>query len=147
MQSQTIHKNIGLILYVAAFVAVLFFSIGAHAQGNYDPYSGGNNGGYYGRSNQRVSNNDIRKAYDHGYKDGYKIGKNDAKSRSGGYNRNGGYGNAGTYGNSRWGGGQLQRAYQDGYQRGYQEGYDRNRRNNRYSRYGNRTIFGFPLPY
>jgi len=126
-------------------VAILGISVmSAHAQA---PYYG--NGGYYGQQNSRynrVNPNDMRKAYDKGYKQGEKDGKNDAKNHRGSYNRSGNIG----YGNVRYGGGnQMQRAYQDGYTRGYQDGYDRNVRYNRNSRtrYGNRSVFGIPLPY
>ena len=127
-------------------VAILGVSVmSAHAQA---PWYG--NGGYYGGQNarySRVNPNDMRKAYEKGYKQGEKDGKNDAKNRRGSYNRNVGYGN-----NGRYGGNQLQRAYQDGYDRGYRDGYDRNARYNRnsrtsYPRYGNRSVFGIPLPY
>ena len=149
-------------------VAILGFSVmNAHGQGRYDPYYGGN-GGYYPQQNGRygrVSQREIQKAYERGYKQGQKDGKRDARnSRGGYYGRNGRYGNGGygnrgygTYGgNGRYnggyyGGGQIQRAYQDGYNRGYQDGYDRNarydRNNRNYPRYGNRSIFGIPLPY
>jgi len=150
MQAQTSHKNIGLMLMVFACAVLLFASINTSAQAPW--YRGGNNG-YYGNGGyDRVSRNDLRKAYEKGYRKGYNDGKHDARNNRGSY-RNGNYGNYGGYGgygnnNGRWGGGQLQRAYSDGYNRGYQEGYDRNRRNNnRYGRYGNRSIFGIPLPY
>src|SRR5262249_39094891 len=143
MQTQTSHKNIGLVLFVFACAVMLFAGVvNAHAQ--YDPYYRGN-GGYYGRQNDRnnrVSNHDLRKAYDKGYKRGYNDGKHDARNNRGSY-RNGGYGNYGGYGSyGGWGRrGELDRAYQDGYQRGYRDGYDRNRRNGRYR---DRNIFGFP---
>ena len=144
------YKNIGLMALFFA-VAILAFSV-INARGQV-PYYG--NGGYYPQNGRysRVSSNDMRKAYDRGYKQGEKDGKHAAKNNRGRYNGNNGYG---TYGNNgryggNYGGGQLQRAYQDGYNRGYQDGYDRNARNNRHRRYnrtyGNRSIFGIPLPY
>ncbi|HYJ92064.1 MAG TPA: hypothetical protein VEV84_12195 [Pyrinomonadaceae bacterium] len=150
MQAQTSHKNIGLMLFVFACAVMLFAGISVRAQGGYYP-NYPNNGGYGGYNNGRygrVSDHDMRKAYEKGYKRGYDDGKHDARNNRGSY-RNGSYGNYGGYGNNgRWGGGQIQRAYQEGYQRGYQEGYDRNRRSNhRYGRYGNRSVFGIPLPY
>ena len=151
MQVQTSHKNIGLMLFVFACAVMLFASINTSAQAPW--YRGGNNGVYNGGGYSRVSDRDMRKSYEKGYKQGYNDGKNDAKNNRGSY-RNGGYNNGtynnGSYGNGGWnrngGGGQLQRAFNDGYQRGYQDGYDRNRRN-RNSRYSNRNIFGFPLPH
>src|SRR5947209_13766851 len=138
------YKNIGLMTLVFA-VAILGFSV-VHAHGQ-APYYG--NGGYYPQNGRysRVSSNDMRKAYDKGYKQGEKDGKRDAKNNRGSYGRNNNVG----YRTSGMGGGQLQRAYQDGYNRGYQDGFDRNdryNRNRRYNRtYGNRSIFGIPLPY
>jgi len=152
MNTVTNHKNFGLMAFVIAAAFMLFAGVSsAHAQyGRNDPYYGGNNGRY-----NRVSQRDVQRAYERGYKEGERAGKRDA--RNGGYSRNGNnnrgygtYGNNGRYGNGNYGGGQIQRAYQDGFSRGYQEGYDRNRRNNRnsrYGRYGNRSIFGIPLPY
>jgi hypothetical protein len=142
----TNYKTIGLMGLIFA-VAILGVSvISAHAQA--PRYGNGGNGGYYGGQNgrfSRVNPNDVRKAYDKGYKQGEKDGKNDAKNHRGIYNRNVGYGNAG-YGGGM---GQMQRAYQDGYNRGYQDGYDRNVKynRNRRTRYGNRSVFGIPLPY
>jgi len=144
------YKTIGLMGLIFA-VAILGVSvISAHGQA---PWYG--NGGYYGNQNgrySRVSQRDMQKAYEKGYKQGEKDGKNDAKNHRGSYSRNAGYGtygNNGRYGNGNYGGGQLQRAFQDGYQRGYRDGYDRNARYNRNSRtrYGNRSVFGIPLPY
>ena len=144
------YKNIGLMGLLFA-VAILGFSvINAHGQA---PWYG-NNGGYYPQNGRytRVSSNDMRKAYDKGYKQGEKDGKNDATHRRG-YNNSVGYGNNGGYGRNggNYGGNQIQRAYNDGYSRGYQDGYDRNVRNNRNRnsryRYGNRSVFGIPLPY
>ena len=133
-------------------VAILGFSvINAHGQA---PYYG--NGGYYPQQNgrySRVSQRDIQKSYERGYKQGEKDGKRAARNNRGRYNGNNGYG---TYGNNgryggNYGGGQIQRAYQDGYNRGYRDGFDRNarynNRNRRYGNYGNRSIFGIPLPY
>lgn len=155
------YKNIGLMALVFA-VAILGFSvINAHGQAPWYGNGGYGNGGYYPQQNGRwggVSQRDIQKAYERGYKQGQRDGKNDAKNNRGGYNRNAGYGNRGygtygnngRYGNGNYGGGQIQRAYQDGYQRGYREGFDRNvryNRNGRYGNYGNRSIFGIPLPY
>ena len=130
-------------LFVFACAVMLFAGVtSAHAQ-----YYPGGNSGYYGRNDRynRVSDKDLRKAYDKGYKRGYDEGKRDARDNrvrygNGGYGNNRGYGNNGGYGRS----GELDRAYQDGFQRGYREGYDRNRRNGRYGRSGN--IFGFPWP-
>jgi hypothetical protein len=136
------YKNIGLMTLILGVALLGFSVINAHGQA---PWYG--NGGYYGQQNgrwNRVSQNDLRKAYDKGYKQGEKAGKNDAKNNRGSYNRNIGYTNGGMRG------GQLQRAYHDGYSRGYQDGYDRNvryNRNRRYGNYGNRSIFGIPLPY
>ena len=161
MQTVTIHKNIGLLMFLLAVAVFGVFSVTtAHGQWrdrDDDQYR--NNGRIY-RDNDRwggrVSQKEVRKAYERGYKQGEKDGRRDA--RNGGY-RNGGYGNRGygTYGgNGRYngggyGGGQIQRAYADGYNRGYREGYDRNYRNDRnrrYGSYGNRpSIFGIPLPY
>jgi hypothetical protein len=122
---------------VFALGLILFSGTTAKAQyGGYYP----NNGGYYGRDNDRYRRNE-RKDYERGYKQGYKDGKNDARHRRGSYGRYGNndrYGNNGRYGNSGYGYG----AYQAGYERGYREGYDRNRRYRR-----NGTIFGWPLPY
>lgn len=141
--------------------AILGFSvINANGQAPWYGNGGYGNGGYYPQNGRysRVSQKDMQKAYERGYKQGEKDGKHAAKNNRGGYyGRNGNngygtYGNNGRYGNGGWGGGQIQRAYQDGYNRGYQDGYDRNaryNRNGRYgnSRYGNRSIFGIPLPY
>jgi hypothetical protein len=162
MQSVTIHKNIGLMMFVLAVALFGALSVtSAHGQWrDRDDDWNRNNGRIY-RSDRndrwgRVSQKDLRKAYERGFKQGEKDGKRDA--RDGGY-RNGGYGNRGygtygnngRYGNGGYGGGQIQRAYADGYNRGYQEGYDRNYRNSRnrrYGSYGNRpSIFGIPLPY
>jgi hypothetical protein len=135
------YKNIGLMGLVFA-VAILGVSVlSAHGQ---VPYYG--NGGYYGGQNSRysrMSQHDMQKAYEKGYKQGEKDGKNDAKNHRGTYGQNTNIGYNGR-------GGQMQRAYQDGYNRGYQDGYDRNARYNRrstYPRYGNRSVFGIPLPY
>jgi hypothetical protein len=123
---------------VFALGLILFSGTTASAQyGGYYP----NNGGYYGRDNDRYRRNE-RKDYERGYKQGYKDGKNDARNRRGSYGRNGNNGRYGGYGNNGRYGGYGNNAYQAGYDRGYREGYDRNRRNRR-----NGSIFGWPLPY
>jgi hypothetical protein len=145
------YKNIGLMTLILG-VALLGFSV-INARGQAPWYGNGGYGQQNGRYS-RVSQREVQKAYERGYKQGEKAGRQDA--RNGGY-RNGGYSNRGygTYGGNgrynggNYGGGQIQRAYQDGYSRGYQVGYDRNarNRNTRYNRYGNRSIFGIPIPY
>jgi hypothetical protein len=161
MQSRTVHKNIGLMMFVFACAFMLFAGISAHGQyrdRDDDYYRRG--GGIYGQQNGRwgrVSQKELRKAYDRGYKQGLKDGKRDARN---GYNRSGGYyggnrgygtyGGNGRYNGGYYGGGQIQRAYSDGYDRGYREGYDRNyryNRNSRYPSYRRPSIFGIPLPY
>jgi hypothetical protein len=114
----------------SVFTLGLILVSGTTARAQYGGYYP-NNGGYYGRDNDRYRRNE-RKEYEKGYKQGYKDGKEDARHRRGRYGRNDRYGN-GNYGYG---------AYQAGYQRGYRDGYDRNRR---YGRNG--TIFGWPLPY
>lgn len=168
MHTVTIHKNIGLAMFAFAAFLVLAFSVGAHGQyrdrdWNRDRDDNYRNGRIYRNDDRwgRVSQGEIRKAYERGFKQGLKDGRRDSRNDRGGYYGNGRYGGNrgyGTYGgNGRYnggyyGGGQIQRAYQEGYNRGYREGFDRNRRydrDDRYrnSRYGNRTIFGIPLPY
>jgi hypothetical protein len=124
---------------VSVFTVGLILTSGttANAQYRQPNYGGyGNNGGYYGRNDDRYRRNE-RKEYEKGYKRGYNDGKHDAKSRNGRYGNNrGGIFNGG-YNRGNYGGG----AYQQGYDRGYREGYDRNRRNNR------RGGFGWPLPF
>jgi hypothetical protein len=164
MQSETTHKNVGLIMFVFACALMLVAGMSAHGQWRdrdwgRDRDDNYRNGRIYRNDDRwgRVSQREIRKSYERGYKQGLKEGKRDARDNRGGYYGNGRYGGNrgyGTYGgNGRYnggyyGGGQIQRAYQEGFQRGYQEGYDRNRRYNRNDRYGrNRSIFGIPLPY
>jgi hypothetical protein len=160
MQSVSNHKNIGLMMFLFAVALLGAISVtSAHGQWrdrNDDYYR---NGQIYGRQNDRwnrVSQKDIRNAYERGFKQGEKDGKRDARNgsyRNGRYGNNNGYGTYGgngRYNGGYYGGGQIQRAYSDGYGRGYQQGFERNRRNNRngrYGNYGNRTIFGIPLPY
>lgn len=155
------YKNIGLMAFVLAGAFLVFSVVSAHGQAPWYGNGGYGNGGYYPQQNGRygrVSQREVQKAYERGFKQGEKDGKRAAKNgyRNGGYRGNNGYGtygNNGRYGNGNYGGGQIQRAYQDGYNRGYQEGYDRNyrynrnNRNGRYGNYGNRSIFGIPLPY
>lgn len=144
-------------MFLFAAALLMAFSVSAHGQwrDRDDDYYR-NNGRVYRNDDRwgRVSQREVRKAYERGYKQGRNDGKRDARNgyRRGGYGNRGygTYGGNGRYNGGYYGGGQIQRAYYDGYQRGYREGYDRNYRydrNRRYGSYGRPNIFGIPLPY
>jgi len=139
-------KNVfkGFVLVSAMAFGLILVSTTTTSAQQYPNYGGYGTYGQYDRYD-RNGNQNMRAAYQRGYKDGLRQGKQDggngyANSRygrygnDGAYNRNGGYwGN-----NSPW-----RQAYNDGYNRGYSEGMNRARND----RYRPRRVISFPLPY
>jgi hypothetical protein len=170
MHTATVHKNIGLMIFLLACALMLAFSVNVHAQGR-----GNGNGNKQildrkdtGRSKGKVKVKDARDdrgsrviyddqddringrdrrgnqserfAYDRGYRQGLKDGKRAA--REGRRTDVFSTTNYPANGNrSGWGNSdEWRRAFDEGYRRGYREAYDRYRRENR-------RILGIPLPF
>ena len=169
MQTATVHKNIGLMIFIFACALMLAFSLNVHAQGrgngkkvvsesrketgrtkekikHQDDRDNRAGRVIYDDQDDRINGRDRRGnqserfAYERGYRQGLKDGKRAARD-----GRRGDVFNNTSYpanGNRKgWGNNdEWRRAFDEGYRRGYREAYDRYRGEHR-------RVLGIPLPF